>query len=179
MIIDGMDKKKYLLPRWKWGRTPKDAEHLHRPCLELTAVICHGHGTYLFLSDQDISNGSSWHAELVIRTLSLVHERSQRRGQSMPDALSVHSDNTTSGLKNSICAGVLCMLCAGGYFRTTSLQHLRVGHSHEDIDALFGVIASILATADELETPQEIIECRPAVLVCTHVLCVICLRVAG
>ena len=72
----------------------------------------------------------------------------------MPDALSVHSDNTTSGLKNSICAGVLCMLCAGGYFRTTSQQHLRVGHSHEDIDALFGVIASILATADELETPQ-------------------------
>ncbi len=156
-----MDKKKYLLPRWKWGRTPKDAEKLRRPCLELTAVIAHGRGVFLFLADQDLGNGSSWHAELVLRTLSLVHERCARRGEPMPDSLSVHVDNTPAAMKNHYASGVLSMLCAGSFFRTTSLQHLRVGHSHEDVDALFGVIASILATADELETPQAVIESSP------------------
>jgi hypothetical protein len=31
LIIDGMDRKKYLLPRWKWGRTPKDAKNYTVP----------------------------------------------------------------------------------------------------------------------------------------------------
>ena len=72
--------------------------------------------------------------------------------------MSVHADNTTSAQKNHTVNALLAALVSGNYFRTVSQQHLRVGHSHEDVDALFGVIASIILSADHLETPHDVIE---------------------
>ena len=43
-ILDGMDHSKYLLPRWSWGRTPKDAHGLERPHLQVHALLLHGRG---------------------------------------------------------------------------------------------------------------------------------------
>lgn len=159
LILDGMERRKFALPKWPWGRTPKDAEKYHRPVLELTGCICHGHGVYLYLADGDVSIGANWHATVLLRSLEFLRQSCSRRGEPLPQFLSVHSDNTTSAQKNHCLNGLLASLASAGYFRCCSQQHLRVGHSHEDIDALFGVIANLIVHAPDLQCPQDVVEC--------------------
>jgi hypothetical protein len=114
-ILDGMDKSKFMLPRWKWFRPfatqvfdaqrlhakeclarsraselsdgielklrPKDADHLKRPHVNLTGMIVHGLGTYVFLTDECQSGGSNWHIECLMRGLDMVWKHRQRGGQ--------------------------------------------------------------------------------------------------
>jgi hypothetical protein len=54
------------------------AEHWRRPVLELTAVLFHGVGTYLFISDENCSTGANWHIECVMRSLEFGHRRCER-----------------------------------------------------------------------------------------------------
>ncbi|CAJ1455175.1 unnamed protein product, partial [Effrenium voratum] len=67
LIIDGFDKSKTLLPRWTRGRTPKGTvfEKNIRTNLNLSAVHAHGWGFYVYISDEQISAGSSWSWEIV------------------------------------------------------------------------------------------------------------------
>jgi hypothetical protein len=46
-ILDGMDHSKFTLPRWTWGRSPKDAHSLVRPHLLVHVLLLHGRGTRL------------------------------------------------------------------------------------------------------------------------------------
>ena len=63
-ICDGMDRSKFALPRWAQGRAPKAADKHRRPVLEVSAVMFHGHGTYVFITDEDTSIGSNWSCEI-------------------------------------------------------------------------------------------------------------------
>ena len=56
----------------------------------------------------------------------------------MPEHLWLQSDNTPAQAKNSECAQYFAMLVRKFKFRTCSLNFLAVGHTHEDIDQLFG-----------------------------------------
>ena len=47
-------------------------------------------------------------------------------------------------------------MIASHMFDVIALQYLRSGHSHEDIDALFGVWATHLSHQDTLETPSVV-----------------------
>jgi hypothetical protein len=132
-----MDRSKFALPRWTNNRAPKDStvDSIRRPVLELSAVIAHGYGTYLYITHENTSIGSNWTSEVVLRTLDFVWGCCQRKGEPMPCDFFLHGDNTTSQLKNSITGRLLAMLVAKKYFRAAGHQHLRVGHSHEDVGA--------------------------------------------
>ena len=41
-------------------------------------------------------------------------------------------------------------------FNTTSHAHLRVGHTHEDVDAVFSICTNALRTAQNVETPRDL-----------------------
>lgn len=97
-ILDGMDHSKFTLPRWTWGRAPKDAHGLERPHLLVHVLLLHGRGpslifclqcsshythkcccqilsgTYIFIADEGLSSGSSFHMECVMlgRLLSIT-----------------------------------------------------------------------------------------------------------
>jgi hypothetical protein len=43
------------------------------------------------------------------------------------------ADNTVKDLKNAHIARLCIALTCCGYFRSTSTQYLRVGHTHEDV----------------------------------------------
>ncbi len=135
VITDGMDKSKFCLPRWAFGRCPKHAtvEKLHRPTLHVSAVLCHGFGTYVFITDEGMPTGANYSADIVLRSLDMVWHHCQRCGLAYPGELSVHADNTVAEVKNSIFGRCLATLVATGHFRAAGHQHLRVGHSHEDV----------------------------------------------
>ena len=69
----------------------------------------------------------------------------------------IQSDNTVKELRNQYGARVLASLAQAGVFSSTCEAHLRVGHTHEDIDACFSIIASYLRTAANLQTPHDLL----------------------
>ena len=73
----------------------------------------------------------------------------------------MQSDNTTAACKNGIFGKLLSTVCAMGYVDTATLSCLRTGHSHEDVDAVFGVLAKVLQTCTDLQTPQDVCERGP------------------
>ena len=106
---------------------------MHRPDMEVEAVICHGVGLYIYVADEDISIGSEWVVECVVRTLSYVAERLASQGKQIPEHLHLQSDNTVAQGKNQHIMKLLISMVSQTLFRTCSLGFLSVGHTHEDV----------------------------------------------
>lgn len=59
-------------------------------------------------------------------------------------------------LKNSLSGSMLIGLLSADYFDETGHRHLPVGHTHEDIDGVFGLLSNVLQTCgDSLQTPAD------------------------
>ena len=69
----------------------------------------------------------------------------------------LQSDNTVKESRNNNGARMLTCLLQAGVFRSTSEHHLIVGHTHEDIDAVFSLCTASIASAPRLETPMDIV----------------------
>ena len=132
-IMDGMDRSKYCLPRWHHGRTPKGTEKLGRPALDVYAVLMHGRAVNIFLTDENQRVGASWAAEIFSRSTQCVWETCQQKGTPFPSHAILFGDNTPRELRNSTFNKFFSTLTAAGLFTSTSVKHLPVGHTHEDV----------------------------------------------
>jgi hypothetical protein len=159
MIVDGMDRSKFALPRWYLGAPPKGiSDHNRRPVLEVSAVLVHGHALYLYVTDEDTSIGASWTCEIIMQSLDKIWKRCQMMNRKFPEHLIIQADNTVREAKNSILHKLLASLTMADIMVTTTVQHLRVGHTHEDVDAIFGLITGYLREADEdLQCPEDVV----------------------
>jgi hypothetical protein len=143
LITDGMDRSKFCLP--VWGRSPKGvADRIRRPCLEVSATIVHGVGVFCWVADEDMSIDAAFHVF-------------QTRGKQWPAHLICQADNTCRESKNNHFQRLLVALASVGAFTACSETFLQVGHTHEDVDGIFGLLANALRnTADEIQTPNQI-----------------------
>lgn len=135
LIQDSMDKAKLMLPRWVFGRSPKHpiADKIPRPSVTLSAVLCHGFGTYIFLADEHTSKGANYSIEITLQSLNMVWKHCQKNNLPFPSELSCNADNTVAEVKNSVYGRAIAHFVSGRCFRAAGHQHLRVGHSHEDV----------------------------------------------
>lgn len=155
IIADSMDQAKFAYPRGDVFRS-KDLGSFQRPRAHITGVIAHGHLTLFSVSSQDLRKDSNTMVELVSHTLTLL---SQRGYNLRKCSLSVQCDNTTRELKNNPMMKYLCYLVSNSVVAKASLCALRTGHSHEDIDQLFGQLARFLATkARVAATPEDFVD---------------------
>ena len=156
IIIDSMDKAKFAWPQYPWHRVDKQLEHLRRPRLIFTAAIAHGYGTFFYIADEHLSHGASAFCDVLDRVIEAVWVMSRRSGVPLPAHLVVQSDNTTAQAKNSVVNIFLSYLVARYKFQTTSLFYLVVGHTHEDIDQLFGLVLQLVLRKVNFETPVQL-----------------------
>lgn len=156
VIIDSMDKAKFAWPQFPWHRVDKRLEGAHRPRLVLTAAIAHGFGTFFFVADEDVFHGASAFCDMVCRVIEKVSELCQRSGDPMPCHLVVQCDNTVAQAKNSEGNLFLAFLVSQHKFHSANMFHLIVGHSHEDIDQLFGVLLMLVLRRYRFQTKFDL-----------------------
>ena len=63
----------------------------------------------------------------------------------MPKHLVIQADNTTSQCKNGHVAALLSQLVAMRKYATVTMNFLMVGHTHEDVDQMFGLLCPCLS----------------------------------
>ncbi|CAL1173955.1 unnamed protein product [Cladocopium goreaui] len=158
MILDSFDKCKLVLPRWRFGRTPKRPiyEATHRTSLTLTGTIVHGYGVYIYIADEGMATGASWTIEVAMRSIDRAWQQARARNQPFPWELWLQGDNCPKEVRNSFTGKWLCLLAQANYFVGGSHHHMVVGHTHEDIDGVFSLITSCLNSESIIETPRDI-----------------------
>lgn len=154
VIIDGMDQSKCLYPR-SGVLSAKELAGLQRPKLHITGLIAHGFALILAVANHDHPKDASLMVELLAHLLT----RLKRSGINLKSLnLHIQADNTTRELKNSTCLRFLSSLVSAGVIAGGTLQHLRSGHSHEDIDQCFGSLALfIVRHSRHCETPSQFV----------------------
>jgi hypothetical protein len=155
VIIDSMDRTKFAWPRWPFAKLPKNLDGRARPRLVLTAAIAHGWAVDLSMADEDLNHGASAFCETLCRLLEKVSAISDETGRPFPQHLVVQSDNTTAQAKNNLTMIFFAAVVGRRKFSSCTLNFLMVGHTHEDVDQLFGVVSSLLIRAGNFQTPEE------------------------
>ena len=156
IIIDSMDKTKFAWPRFSFPRRPHDLGDLIRPRIVFTIAMAHGYCIDMYTAPEELNHGADAFLEVVCRTIHHVRRICQQRQIPFPRHLVIQSDNTVSQAKNQYVAIFLAVLVSRRLFLSVNLMFLVVGHTHEDIDQLFGVIVSLILLLNSFQTIAEL-----------------------
>ena len=153
-IIDSMDAAKHAWPRTK-NMSAKEFSSFNRPRLTSTTLILHGHSVTLALSPSYASSNSSRTVEIVSVALTKLQRKIDLRGVT----LSLQGDNCSKELKNNGTLRALAFWISTHRLKAGRLCFLTSGHSHEDVDALFGCLRSWINCHGELHVPESFQSC--------------------
>ena len=153
VIIDAMDKSKFRFPRSLLMQA-KDLQNLQRPTLEMTAALVHGHMLCLCVAKPHVHKDSSAMCEILTHVL---HQLAVSGLDLRHCALVVQADNTSRESKNNTMTRHLAALVGARRLGRAELRFLESGHSHEDIDAFFAIVASALESENELHLPASFV----------------------
>lgn len=160
MVTDGMDQSKFCLPRHEAMRS-KDFGSFIRPKLHISAIIAHGWHVIFQISPPDLPKDSNASIELISHSLTVL----QKQGANLRDLhVNIQSDNTCRECKNSPMIRYLSSLVSSRTIRSAALNCLRSGHSHEDIDQVFGQLATFMLRSKDLQDPTDVKRCIQAFL---------------
>ena len=157
LITDGIDHSKFRVPRTALVAS-KEFHGMVRPCLDMTAVIAHGHHVLTVATLPHVRKDASFVTDLLAHSLHLIAESTDIRGAE----IIVQSDNTSRECKNNVTARFGGTLVGSHKIHRLEFRYLVSGHSHEDIDQHFSAIGSYLEAQTELDTPSDFIQALEA-----------------
>ncbi|XP_053401089.1 uncharacterized protein LOC123558034 [Mercenaria mercenaria] len=151
MKVDGMDQSKTNLPHFK-GRLPKSINAADLLKTHITGVISHGHGGFHTFTD---FSQYPHDPNLTINVILMMLGRTAQQNDGvLPPVLYIQADNCARENKNRYVLAFLQLLVEKKIFNEVHLSCLPVGHTHEDIDARFSLIARRLYQND-VETFED------------------------
>ena len=156
VILDGADQAKFCWPRNRCFAAHQ-FDSVIRPRLHIVAAIAHGFADILALSHCDVHTGGSATVELVAYVLTLfVKQGVSLQGRDL--YLQLH--NAASSNKNLTVFAFAATLAALSELSSATVQFLRSGHSHEDVDQQHGQMSSF--TRNRLTEAQTLDDFKTA-----------------
>ena len=154
LICDGMDQSKFSVPRSGRMRA-KLFDGFARPRLHVSGLICHGHFILMAVSEPDLKKDSNTSIEIIAHAI----ERLRMRGVRLSEVhLNIQADNTCREVKNSMLLRFAASQISCGNLLSIKASFLRTGHSHGDIDQVFGSLAQYLVRVRTAQTSAEVTE---------------------
>jgi hypothetical protein len=137
IICDAMDQGKTQLPIMR-RRAKNDKVDLVKQ--KVMGVMVHGWGTFLYVAHSPLKMGVNFVLECVWRTLLKLNAMYTAKALLWPAKLKLQFDNASD---NKAYAALMffAILVKDGIFTKVTINFLMVGHTHEDIDQYFSVIA--------------------------------------
>jgi hypothetical protein len=123
-----------------------------RPRFRIVGVIVHGVGHWVFVVPPTVRGGASQTCTILHMVLEEAFRILDKAKMKRPAHLWIQADNCGGDNKNHVVLGFCAMLVGRGAFKTVQLNHLMVGHTHEDIDAFFAILSRILKGTIKLLT---------------------------
>uniref|UniRef100_A0A0G4HJC8 DUF7869 domain-containing protein n=1 Tax=Chromera velia CCMP2878 TaxID=1169474 RepID=A0A0G4HJC8_9ALVE len=144
IIMDGMDQNFSTIPHCEFNHRLKSAEPLGAR-IKLIGVMAHGRGKLVFAVPPEEAHGSN----MTVTVLNFALTEIQRHWPDFePRTFHLQMDNTSSENKNMTVLAYLNVLVHRFTFEQIVNGFLPVGHTHEDIDAFFGVLSKALKASD-------------------------------
>ncbi|CAJ1443835.1 unnamed protein product [Effrenium voratum] len=157
VCLDGMDQAKFKLPRHKQAQSGKVWETLHRPALHNILVLIHGVCECYFLMNLDQKKDSNCQCTVLCgRAIDIAATLLQSRNMCLPSHWVIQADNTPREGRNQWLALWAGHMVASARAASISLCFYRVGHTHNEVDQRFSMLASIMNRANVIQTPQEL-----------------------
>ena len=162
-IIDSVDRKKTVWPKWNFDRPSKEIEKLgKRPRVVVTAAIAHGFITSFFLAPDELTHGADAYCEVLCQVVDEVKKVLGPRP--LPPHLVLQVDNTVAQAKNGYVGAFCAYMVSKQLFQSVTMNFLMVGHTHEDIDQLFSLLVSQVIRRYRYETVGDLKQYIEAVL---------------
>ena len=156
LIIDGMDQAKTNLPHANGSRNSGSIGGDIKT--RIVGVIVHGIGVFTFVVPQNVQGDANENWTILLRVLGLLGLQRLRRLK----RVFIQMDNTHKDNKAHLTFAVADLLVHLGVLPTLEFGFLPVGHTHEDIDQLFGVIARYLRRNPAHSLEQLATACKEA-----------------
>jgi len=152
VIIDKADHAKFRV--LKVVRLPKAMEGEFRPRVKCVGCLIHGHECSFTMVEQNLEKGSNLTLEVLMRALDRALSASGD-DKTFPTHLWVQCDNAGGENKNQWVLRLLSLLVDRGVFRSAVFSTLQVGHTHEDLDGLLGIMSMEIASTLSWDTPRQ------------------------
>jgi hypothetical protein len=154
-MSDGADQKVYQIPHFNY----KTKLNQCFPHLLANGVLDHSGKAFIFTAFKNISHDSNFTIECLQRTLENLEKEGENNFK-FPPKLFLQMDNCWRENKNKFVMAYLSLLVHRKIFKEIEISFIPVGHTHEDIDQLFGTISSMLKsrTAVTLKSFQRLVE---------------------
>jgi len=153
IIIDGADQAKFrVMKAVAW---PKAIEGEHRPQMKVVGALAHGHEMCFNFVEENVPKGSNLVMEVLAQSLERIFNKTQTGA---PPHLWIQVDNAGGENKNRHILRFLSVLVDRAVFRSCVLSFLQVGHTHEDIDGIFGIMSKGIQQLQEWDSPQQMCE---------------------
>lgn len=137
IILDGMDQAKFMWPRSDFFGT-HEFDGFQRPRLHILGFIVHGWARGFTVSHADTPKGSS----VTVEVLSWLLTKLKGLGvELLTTHVHIQLDNTSSSNKNNCLLQWMGLLVSTKAVASCTANFLRVGHTHEDVDQMFGDLA--------------------------------------
>ena len=142
---------------------PQRHRKLKRYFSKVVGALVHGHECAFNLVEEDAPKGANLMIEVIVGCLDRAVADSRRHRRPLATHLWIQMDNAGGEGKNQWLMRFLGLLVDRGCFRSCVLSFLQVGHTHEDLDGIFGVMSMEIAKMLQWDCPQQMLEC-PATL---------------
>lgn len=134
IIVDGMDQGKFACPRSSLLKA-KQFDSMSRPRLHVAGAIIHGWSLNFFVSEANLPKDSNTSLEILSRCVTSLRDSGQPLSTTR---VVIQADNTCREIKNGITMRWMAALISDNIIKEGVFSFLRSGHSHEDIDQVFG-----------------------------------------